>query len=882
MTVTAAQKTAIEEVIRAIVSVTAQRKRQLAGMFMVLVDRNDYPEYFDIIPEPRAIDSIRDSLQKNQYKDPLDVYMDLSLVFWNALYYNEPGSQISSDAEKLKKTLESEWSKRSSTLPQPRSFSPPPSSAQKIHKQVEGKTASTSGLNTAKRAVPATASTRSSSQVSATPVAPNSTLPVAMAAATSTNVDRDVDTMSDGQADDGNEGMGNDSNEGMGDGGMEEMERDGASDEIVKVLERSLPPWPGFEEFGWMEEGNNVKYMELVQAVKSHKDVLGNRLSTSLDNVPDQLDNPTATSTELLSLKIIETKIKDGLYTSPKLFDKDMMLLFEKSRRWYEIGTESYGRVLILQRLYQALTSVHFSPPSGPPYVSQTHFAALKAGPGNVRPVHSHSVQDASSSSQGNSAGSSRTQQLATGVTTHRVPTKDRNFVSEVNYKGWNIKLADWVHLSNPDDPSKPIIGQVFRCWMSEEESKRGQVGLTVSWYYRPEQTFHPPSRPFWDNEIFKTSHFADHPIPDLIEKIACQFTARHIRGRPKAPYWYPGWPLYVCDSRYNDRDRVFVRIKNWNSCIPEEMRKREDWMPIYGFERVVFPRRNASPFLSGNGKAAVKGPGGLLDEPAVDENDGNKSRSRRGGGMNAGDPGPSKGLFVGNTASHTGTTGQPGYGTLGTGGSGTGNSTLPTNYSVAAYGQTAYTGYPGYGYAAQQQSKKPTVDRTVLTAAGGVALGANAQVEKLTAELTRHFDRSPETNEMLWFPSPPSNVPRIPTPKYSLKYLNWLAKKRKRERGESVEEGADDVIQEDGLPNGNDSREAIDHDMDVDGAGPSGDGHKDSTRPTKRSRTTVPSLSVPERPKIKVPPTVTETLASFREELANLKKNHAEGEVVL
>jgi chromatin structure-remodeling complex subunit RSC1/2 len=32
----------------------------------------------------------------------MDAYTDLSLVFWNALYYNEETSQIASDAETLK------------------------------------------------------------------------------------------------------------------------------------------------------------------------------------------------------------------------------------------------------------------------------------------------------------------------------------------------------------------------------------------------------------------------------------------------------------------------------------------------------------------------------------------------------------------------------------------------------------------------------------------------------------------------------------------------------------------------------------------------------------------------------------------------------------
>lgn len=42
------------------------------------------------------------SLQAGSYKEPLEVYEDLSLVFLNALYYNEPTSQIYKDAETLK------------------------------------------------------------------------------------------------------------------------------------------------------------------------------------------------------------------------------------------------------------------------------------------------------------------------------------------------------------------------------------------------------------------------------------------------------------------------------------------------------------------------------------------------------------------------------------------------------------------------------------------------------------------------------------------------------------------------------------------------------------------------------------------------------------
>ena len=210
--------------------------------------------------------------------------------------------------------------------------------------------------------------------------------------------------------------------------------------------------------------------------------------------------------------------------------------------------------------------------------------------------------------------------------------------------------------------------------------------------------------------------HFADHPIEDLIEKVACQFTARHIRGRPRPPYWYPGWPLYVCDSRYNDRERIFVKIKNWNSCVPEEVRKDPSYMPIYPFERPVFPRRFASPFVSGK---PIKAPGGIGD--AIERPEGEKlegggigrKRARKnttgaaGGRVDSTDRvGQSKGLYVGPPIQ--------------------GSSAPTTTYPYQGVQQPQYPRGEG--------QQRPLVDRSIVTAAG-VTVGTNALVERLPPE---------------------------------------------------------------------------------------------------------------------------------------------------
>lgn len=49
MTVTAAQRGAIEEVINAIITASPPRgKRHLSAIFMELVDRKEYPEYYEV------------------------------------------------------------------------------------------------------------------------------------------------------------------------------------------------------------------------------------------------------------------------------------------------------------------------------------------------------------------------------------------------------------------------------------------------------------------------------------------------------------------------------------------------------------------------------------------------------------------------------------------------------------------------------------------------------------------------------------------------------------------------------------------------------------------------------------------------------------------
>ena len=58
---------------------------------------------------------------------------------------------------------------------------------------------------------------------------------------------------------------------------------------------------------------------------------------------------------------------------------------------------------------------------------------------------------------------------------------------------------------------------------------------------------------------------------------------------------------------------------------------------------------------------------------------------------------------------------------------------------------------------------------------------------------IAKLFDRDPTTNEVLWFAAPPMNMSRARGPRYSLEYLTFISKKKRRLREASTDGGVVD-----------------------------------------------------------------------------------------
>lgn len=169
----------------------------------------------------------------------------------------------------------------------------------------------------------------------------------------------------------------------------------------------------------------------------------------------------------------------------------------------------------------------------------------------------------------------------------------DRSFIpegelryplDEVIVNNISYHVGDWALLRNQNDPQKPIVGQIFRLWKTPD----GKQWLNACWYYRPEQTVHRVDRLFYKNEVMKTGQYRDHLVSNLVGKCYVIHFTRYQRGNPDMKL---EGPLFVCEFRYNESDKIFNKIRTWKACLPEEIRDLDEaTIPVNGRKFFKYP----------------------------------------------------------------------------------------------------------------------------------------------------------------------------------------------------------------------------------------------------------------------------------------------------
>ncbi|KAI8605592.1 hypothetical protein EDD21DRAFT_363239 [Dissophora ornata] len=75
--------------------------RQMAELFLELPNEEDYPDYYEEIAKPIAVDIIEQKIESGAYATLESFERDINLMFENAKHYNAEGSDVYLDAEEL-------------------------------------------------------------------------------------------------------------------------------------------------------------------------------------------------------------------------------------------------------------------------------------------------------------------------------------------------------------------------------------------------------------------------------------------------------------------------------------------------------------------------------------------------------------------------------------------------------------------------------------------------------------------------------------------------------------------------------------------------------------------------------------------------------------
>jgi hypothetical protein len=76
--------------------------RERTELFLVLLDRQLYPDYYEVIEQPISLQCIQHNIDTGHYKAVDGIVDDMNLMFDNAMRYNMEGSQVYEDAIALR------------------------------------------------------------------------------------------------------------------------------------------------------------------------------------------------------------------------------------------------------------------------------------------------------------------------------------------------------------------------------------------------------------------------------------------------------------------------------------------------------------------------------------------------------------------------------------------------------------------------------------------------------------------------------------------------------------------------------------------------------------------------------------------------------------
>uniref|UniRef100_A0A1A7YK83 Protein polybromo-1 n=1 Tax=Iconisemion striatum TaxID=60296 RepID=A0A1A7YK83_9TELE len=556
--------------------------RRLCELFMVKPSKKDYPDYYNVILEPVDLKTIECNVRNERYATEEALMDDMKLMFRNARHYNEEGSQVYNDADVLEKILKDKR-KELGPSPEEEDVGVPKLKIRKSGvspKKSKYLTPLQQKLNELYDAVRNFTDSRGRRLSTIFLRLPSRTelpdyyatikRPIEMDRVRShlaAGRYQDVDALVEDFALMFNNACIYNEPESL-------IYRDALV--LHRVLLETRKQQERGEDSGAPAVGLLVRELirNLFVSVMGHQDEEGRCYSDSLAEVPPV--DPAAPEKPPLNFDIMRMNVERGRYRRLDVFQEHMFEMLEKARRLHRTDSEVFEDAVELQQFFIKIRDELCK--NGEILLSSALNYTVKHLHSDVDQEKREKIPKEIEEDKQKSEEEKKEEMKAEELPEEEWQPESesqRVYSQECSFENITYHVGDLVYVEPSEPNLKPHIVCIERLW----ENEAGEKWLYGCWFYRPSETFHLATRKFLEKEVFKSDYYNKVSFSKVLGKCVVVFVKDYFKMQPEG---FKAEDVYVCESRYTARNKVFKKIKIW--AMPEsvvQMVPREVPLPV-------------------------------------------------------------------------------------------------------------------------------------------------------------------------------------------------------------------------------------------------------------------------------------------------------------
>ncbi|XP_059470820.1 protein polybromo-1 [Neocloeon triangulifer] len=309
----------------------------------------------------------------------------------------------------------------------------------------------------------------------------------------------------------------------------------------------------------------------LFTATYNHQDEEGRCFSDSMAELPEHDD---ATGNKALSLDLIKRRLDRGFYRRLDHFQEDMFACLDRARRLSRSDSQVFEDAIEMQVFF----------------IKQRD-ELCRGGDLLHSPALRYSAQDLAANldvlRQEKALKELPEEETEAKVTDEAFkqpqPGDVESSGNEMSFNQQTYRVGDFVYLEPKERGLEPHIILIERLWVNQDNEQM----LFGNYFYRPNETYHLTTRKFLEKEVFKSDVRVAIPMNQVIGMCIILSVRDYLRMKPET---FPEKDVYVCESRYASKARSFKKIKIWPCTLPEHIK-------LVAREEPLEPKRVMSVF---------------------------------------------------------------------------------------------------------------------------------------------------------------------------------------------------------------------------------------------------------------------------------------------